>query len=103
MQVWTSTLTVAPPLLESAVAVMVADPGATPVRIPDASTLTIAGASLIHVTTGPTRRLPLASSIIARSWAVPFVTIERVAGDTLMSVTAPPPRTAVHVPVPDEH
>ena len=89
------------PVLVSAVAVIVADPGATPATTPDASTVAAADRSLVHVTVGPTRRLPLASISMARSCVVAPATMDRVDGDTVTDAIAPPPRTASQLPSPD--
>src|SRR3989449_1690072 len=61
------TVTAAVPLCPSLVAVMVAEPAATPVTRPLPLTVATAGLPLAHVTTRPTSVLPLASFSVARS------------------------------------
>src|SRR5690242_15598090 len=79
-KVTTPTPTVAVPRLASAVAVIVAVPGATPDTTPDESTVAIPGASLLQVTVGSTRRVPVESVKTARRRAVPPATIAGAGG-----------------------
>src|SRR4029077_1056049 len=99
--VTTFTATLAEPLFVPALAVIVAEPAAAPVTTPDASTVATVDASLVHMTVGPTRRLPLESISTARSCAVAPRTIDGVGGDTATDAIAPPPRTAAQPPSPD--
>lgn len=66
----------------SLVAVMVAEPAATPVTRPPPSTLATLGRSLVHVTVRSPRGSWLASSGIAVSCAAPGSTMVSRRGDT---------------------
>jgi hypothetical protein len=61
------TVTADVPLLPSLVAVIVADPAATPVTSPVALTVAIGGAPELHVTTRPVSTPPIESSVVAVS------------------------------------
>src|SRR2546422_404295 len=66
-----ATVTVAEPLFPSLVAVIVADPAATPVTRPPDDTVATAGLPLVHVTARPARMFPAASLSVAVSCTVP--------------------------------
>src|SRR3989454_1051053 len=66
-----ATLVVADPLFPSLVAVIVADPAATPVTRPPDDTVATAGLPLVHVTARPARMFPAASLSVAVSCTVP--------------------------------
>jgi hypothetical protein len=82
------TVTVAVPLCPSLVAVIVAEPAATPVANPLALTVAWPALLLAHVTTRPDSALPLASRGVAVSWIVcPTLTLDD-AGATSTDATA---------------
>jgi len=69
------TVTVAVPLCPSLVAVIVAEPAATPVTNPLAETVAAAALLVAQVTTRPLRAVPFASFGVAVNWVVaPTVT-----------------------------
>src|SRR5206468_1171691 len=70
------TVIAAVPFLPSLVAVIVAEPAATPVTRPVVLTLAIAVLLLAHVTTRPLKILPAASFVTAAScWVPPTLTL----------------------------
>src|SRR2546425_305862 len=75
------------PLLPSLVAVIVADPAATPVTSPLPLTLATAALLVAHVTTRPDRTLPLASFGTAKSCSVPPTDMDADAGVTVTEAT----------------
>src|SRR2546425_6003604 len=75
------------PLLPSLVAVIVADPAATPVTSPLPLTLATAALLVAHVTTRPDRTLPLASFGTAKSCSVPPTHMDADAGVTVTEAT----------------
>src|SRR2546426_8250427 len=102
------TMTVALPLLPSLVAVIIADPAATPVTTPLALTVAVAPLLVAHITTRPLSAFPPASLGVAVSCTVcPTVTLADAgltatdATGTVAIVTAagsargPPPLGAV--------
>ncbi|HEX5076509.1 MAG TPA: hypothetical protein VFW03_25085, partial [Gemmatimonadaceae bacterium] len=97
------TTMVASPRLPSDVAVIVADPSATPVATPFAAIVTIAVLLLDHVTLRPDSALPAASATVAVSGVVSpgamvtrFGTTVTVATDGAAATGAPslPPQAA---------
>ena len=66
-----TTLIAAEPLCPSLVAVIVAEPAATPDTSPVPETVATAGASLDQVTTRPVRTLPVASHVVTVSCDTP--------------------------------
>lgn len=94
------TTTVAVPAWPSLVAVMVAEPGATPVTRPFASTLATLGMLLDHVIARPVSGLCCASKTVAESCAVPGNTIVSSGGDTDTDATGG--GSTVMVAIPDE-
>src|SRR5947208_6794192 len=75
------------PLLPSLVAVMDAEPAATPLTRPLALTVATAGLLLDHVTTRPFSVLPAESFVTAESCWVPPTTIVAAAGLTVTEAT----------------
>src|SRR5689334_1601049 len=65
------TLIVRDPVFPPMVAVIAAEPAATPVTRPASLTVAIAVLALVHATGRPVRTLPLASCAVAVSWSVP--------------------------------
>src|SRR5690348_978493 len=95
---WTTTVAV--PDWPSLVAEMVAEPGATPVTRPFASTLATLGMLLDHVMVRPVRGLCCASNTVAVSCAVPGSTIVSSGGETETDATGG--GSTVMVAIPDE-
>jgi hypothetical protein len=81
------TVSVAVPDFPSLVAVIVADPGATPVATPDE--LTVAAPVLLepHVTVRPVSTFPWESFVVAVKLCVFPARIEAVAGETVTDAT----------------
>ena len=75
------------PLLPSLVAVIVAEPTATPVTKPLPLTVAAPVLELVHVTVRPVRVVPLASLSVAVSCTVPFVPMVADAGVTVTEAT----------------
>jgi hypothetical protein len=87
------------PLFPSLVAVIVAEPAATPVTTPLDETVAIPVLELDHVTARPVRTLLFASRVVAVSCAVcPTVTLA-VAGVTLTDATGTTETATVAVPL----
>src|SRR5881394_137137 len=82
------TATDAVPLFPSLVAVIAADPAATPITSPLVVTVATEGLLVAHVMVRPERGLPLASFGVAVSWIVPPARIDAAAGLTLTDATA---------------
>src|SRR5713226_9237078 len=93
------TVMVALPLLPSEVAVIVAEPTATPVTRPLASTLATVGVPLAHVTTRPESGAPVASCGVAVSCSVPPTETDPVAGLTTTDDTGMFTTVIVAVPL----
>jgi hypothetical protein len=74
------TVIVDVPLLPSLVAVIVADPSATPVTRPLAFTVAIVGSLEPHATTRPVRTPPTESSVTAVNCVVPVMRTPALAG-----------------------
>jgi hypothetical protein len=80
------TVTVADPLFPSLVAVMTADPAATPVTNPDDETVATVPAEVLQVVTRPVRGCPVALMGVAVSWTVwPTVTLGAVGLTTTLA------------------
>ena len=75
------------PLFPSLVAVIVAEPTATPVTKPLPLTVAAPVLELVHVTVRPVRVVPLASLSVAVSCTVPFVPMVADAGVTVTEAT----------------
>src|SRR5438552_1975726 len=82
-----ATVTLAVPLFPSLVAVIVADPAATPVTSPAADTVAIAVFELVQLITRPLSTLPAASLVTALSCVVAPTTTVAVAGFTTTEAT----------------
>src|SRR5438876_735282 len=82
-----ATVTLAVPLFPSLVAVIVADPAATPVTSPAADTVAIAVFELVQLITRPLSTLPAASFVTALSCVVAPTTTLAVAGFTTTEAT----------------
>src|SRR5437899_2256885 len=82
-----ATVTLAVPLCPSLVAVIVADPTATPVTSPAADTVAIAVFELVHATPRPVSTFPAASFGVALSCVVAPTKTFAVAGLTVTEVT----------------
>ncbi len=88
------TVMVAEPLFPSLVAVIVAEPAATPVTKPLALTVATAGLLVAQVTARPLRAVPFESFGVAVNWAVALTV--RLAGFTVTAATGTEsPGTAV--------
>src|SRR3989442_10908792 len=81
------TVTVAVPLCPSLVAVIVAEPAATPVTRPLADTVAAAALLVAQVTTRPLRAVPLASFGVAVNWLVAPTVTPAAAGLTATDAT----------------
>jgi hypothetical protein len=81
------TVTAAVPLLPSLVAVIVADPTATPLTNPPADTVATPAALVVQVTTRPLRTLPAESLVVAVSCTAPPTTRLGAAGLTVTVAT----------------
>src|SRR6266487_5381529 len=82
-----ATVTAALPLFPSLVAVIVAEPAATPVTRPLPSTVATPGAPLVHVTVRPPSAVPAESTGIATSCTVLSTVTVAVAGATTTAAT----------------
>src|SRR5436309_2540846 len=82
-----ATVTLAVPLFPSLVAVIVADPAATPVTSPAADTVAIAVFELVQLITRPLSTLPAASLVTALSCVVAPTKTFAVAGLTVTEAT----------------
>src|SRR6184192_1602847 len=82
-----ATVTLAVPLCPSLVAVIVADPAATPVTSPAADTVAIAVFELVHATPRPVSTFPAASFGVALSCVVAPTKTFAVAGLTVTEAT----------------
>src|SRR5438034_1384037 len=82
-----ATVTLAVPLFPSLVAVIVADPAATPVTSPAADTVAIAVFELVHATARPVSTFPAASFSVALSCVVAPAKTFAVAGLTVTEAT----------------
>src|SRR2546428_11020283 len=82
----TVTVTAAVPFFPSAVAMIVAEPTATPVTNPVADTVATAGLLLAHVTARPVSTLPAESLVVAVSCAV--LPTRSVPGDGATAIDA---------------
>src|SRR5439155_924875 len=82
-----ATVTLAVPLFPSLVAVIVADPAATPVTSPAADTVAIAVFELVHATPRPVSTFPAASFGVALSCVVAPTKTFAVAGLTVTEAT----------------
>ena len=82
-----ATVTLAVPLCPSLVAVIIADPAATPVTSPAADTVAIAVFELVQLITRPLSTLPAASLVTALSCVVAPTTTVAVAGFTTTEAT----------------
>src|SRR5881396_2947873 len=82
-----ATVTLAVPLFPSLVAVIVADPAATPVTSPAADTVAIAVFELVHATPRPVSTFPAASLVTALSCVVAPTKTFAVAGFTTTEAT----------------
>jgi len=81
------TVMVAEPLFPSLVAVIVAEPAATPVTKPLALTVATAGLLLAQVTARPLRAVPFESFGVAVNWAVALTVRLADAGFTVTATT----------------
>jgi hypothetical protein len=81
------TMTVAVALRPSLVAVMVAEPGATPVTRPLAETVATPASELVQVIVLPRREAPLADCGVAVSWVLEPTNTVAVEGVTLTEAT----------------
>jgi len=81
------TVMVYVPLCPSLVAVIVAEPAATPVTKPLALTVATAALPVAHVTVRPLRAVPFASFGVAVNWVVPPTVRLAVAGLTVTEAT----------------
>ena len=93
------TVTTAVPDTPSLVAVMVAEPAATPVTTPDAETVAFVASDDVHVTVRPVSVAPPASFVVAASVAVAPTLIAAVDGDTVTLATGTGATVNANVPV----
>jgi hypothetical protein len=93
------TPTDAVPDFVSLVAVIVADPGLTPVTKPDALTVATPGALVPHVTTRPVNAAPVLSFGVAVSWTLPATRMAALAGATVTDATGTTVTVTADVPV----
>jgi len=94
------TVIAADPLCPSLVAVIVAQPGASPVTSPVADTDATADALVAHVTILPVNGLPAASLGVAVNCTVPPTTTIAGVGATDTEATGPDPTTGPVEPPP---
>src|SRR3989475_5444046 len=93
------TVTVAVPLCPSLVAVIVADPAATPVTNPLGLTVAAAALLVAQVTTRPLRAVPFASFGVAVNWVVAPTVTPAVVGLTVTEATGTFVTVAAAVPL----
>src|SRR5437867_1675036 len=94
-----ATLIAADPLFPSLVAVIVADPAATPVTSPLADTVATAAFPLVHGTAPPARMFPAASSSVAVSCTVPPTYTFGTVGLTVTDATGTVDTVSAAVPL----
>src|SRR5439155_531641 len=94
-----ATVTLAVPLFPSLVAVIVADPAATPVTSPAADTVAIAVFELVHATARPVSTFPAASFSVALSCVVAPTKIFAAAGLTVTEATGTIATVTIAVPL----